>query len=337
MSTLERSHPPLNFLGPDYLDAAFNAEGYASGLPQVFHKANEPWRFAVNAHGASVRHGAEAAAFCAGFPFLWCTRRHGFVRALGLGSVATRPGCEGKGLASRALLRALGAAAERSFDGVFLFAEGAKARLYEKTGFLAACQDAFVFLHPQAAGDGAGENAIRIAKAHADLVKKGFGKSRRFLEASAQEVAESPLRVARLWQALSQLSCPRVSMLGWWEFQQLLSIPSLRLRWVEREGGIEALCFLGKGADFQNVLHGLVARSEREALFLLGESAARFPESTVTLLVDGDPALVSSLVVSSSDAVQLMTKALPAGGRTDAAFQALFHSGVLRVRGLQSC
>lgn len=341
MSTLESSQRPTNGPGeacaPSFLDEAFRAEGYTLGFPQVFAASNAHWRFAVDARGAPTCVAEDAVAFCAGCPLSWSSSRVGFVRVLNLGSVATKPGCEGQGFASLVLQEALAAAERARLQGVVLFAEGEKARLYEKVGFAPATGDTFVFLHPAASGEGAAENATRLTLAHADLVKKGYGKSRVFFDASAAELGAQPALAGRLWQSLVRLSGPEVSRLSWREFQSLVSIPNVRVRWLERAGGVEALCFLGKGVDFQNVLHGLVARSERDALFLLGESAAQSPESTVTLLVDGSRALLSRFVLSSSDAVQLMTKALPAGGLSDKAFLDLFRSRALLVRGLQSC
>ncbi len=321
---------------PAFLDRAFGHADYAAGFPHVFDPGNAHWRFAErDASG-------EVVSFCACWPLVWAAGPRGVVRAACLGSVATRPGEERRGHALRVLNQATEAADARGLDALVLFAEAAKAQLYERAGFRAACGDAFVFLHPDASGEGAHANATRLARIHADLVGKGFRKSRSFFEADASSLRGEPL-AAMVWQTLARLS-PRCQVeLDWRSFWEILATPSLRVLWVERarteegslasrESEVTALAFHGKGHDFDNVLHGLVARDAREAMFLLGESALRRRDETVTLLVDGDETLLApSLRLARSDDVRLFVRT-PSADVFDA-----FRLRSLRLRGLQSC
>jgi len=310
---------PLAEDPPDFLDAAFGIVGYIDGFPNVFAKSNAHWRF-----------GVDGLAYCAAYPVAWNTAQVGFVRGLCLGSVATRPGYEGLGHASCAIKAALHAADERGIDAVFLFAQGAKARLYEKAGFRKIGCDAFLYLHSDAQGVGSRANARALRSQHANLTAKGFGKSRTFFESETRLLGED-LLAKRLWCASVRLAEPSMSLLGWGEFRTLLAIPDMRVRWVEkREEGIVALCFLGKGPDFDNVLHGLSAVSVSDALFLLGESVLKDSDTTATLLLDGsEAALGKAFVVARGDDVQLMVRAR-------AEIEALFRSKNVRIRGLHS-
>ena len=323
MSALASSLPPADALTgdpADFLDAAFGHAGYVDGFPNVFAASNRHWRF-----------GFENLAYCAAYPVDWHTAKTGFVRGLCLGSVATRPGHEGQGHASRAIDAALRAADERGIDAVFLFAQGAKAGLYEKAGFRKIGDDAFLYLHPEAHGAGAKHNARALRSRHADLRAKGFGKSRAYFECETRPLGGSHL-AQRLWAAAVRLAEPSSSLLGWGEFQTLLGLSDMSVRWVEkRDAGIVALCFLGKGPDFDNVLHGLAGTSSSETLFLLGEAAQKDTDTTATLLLDGNArALGSGFEIARGGDVQIMVRAR-------AEVEAWFRSGDLRIRGLHSC
>jgi len=324
--------------GPEPVSAllteAFGVSGYVQGFPHVFSTDNAHNVFLFR-EGGKDAVGGEVRAVCAGWEVAWPTgdAHVGLVRGFCVGSVATARGFEGRGYASAVLACAIDAARVRGIDAICLFSE--KKRLYEKAGFVSAGGDAFVFLHPLAsAASGAANNAVLVAR-HATLVKTGFGRTRIFCSVPA---SEAPLE--KLAQAILDFSArcaPTLSRLDAKELRTLLSIPDMQLRWLESDGAMRALCFVGKGHDFQGVMHGLLATSWDDAVYLLGESWRNAPDETVTLLVESFARECARFfTVEKSDAVSFLYKCL---GNCDrpARISDLFRAKRLRVRGLQSC
>lgn len=247
-----------------FLDRAFGKKAFTSMFPHVFGPGNESRHFALVEQDSLV-------GFCALHPFHWLID-HRLVRAHCLGSVATESCLRGRGLGSRVVAMAENFARADKADFLFLFTTDQGA-FYERLGYRPAGNDLLAPLQLQ---------QLPSARDCASPEARSW---------SIRPPCSLPLEQrSRIWRFLMTHSTE--SDLGFLEFEQLLHTSDMELIEVATESETRAIAFLGKGADFQNIVHSTAFRSEADLLWLL-DNLLRVRGPLLLLLPPGNPELAN--------------------------------------------
>lgn len=252
------------------LDSAFSVQSYTQSFPQIF--SEESSAIIASAHtdaGALV-------GLCGIDTEIWSEPRA--LRGACIGSVAVEPSYQGKGVGTallRWVIQALRTA--QSHDFIYLFSE--ENRFYNSLGFTAVGRERLYALSHH-------------DKLHSDQEQSCFVELRRTTALNhAEKVA--------LWQSLERMRLSGESHASWCKFLQVCTIPDL---WVahltERSTGHTlAGGFVGKGIDFQGVMHNLFAYSDTALNEFLAAFSAHHRELSKNLLIA--PGLWSAKLMSS--------------------------------------
>jgi hypothetical protein len=86
------------------------------------------------------------------------------------------------------------------------------------------------------------------------LKKKHAGYEVHFL--SVNKLAEERI-LSKLWQFIIKNSHISEPILSYWEWKKLCHIQNMEISYLTHNQKIGSVCFLNKGDDFQNVVHGI--------------------------------------------------------------------------------
>lgn len=227
------------------------------------------------------------------------------LRAYCVGSVCTHPEFRGRGLARAVLDFARAQALARQADFIFLFSE--LGDFYAKAGYRPAGLEHFVPLPKKASAaavtlgvSGTAStatadsttsakaepktNAYMLASMASTLEATGYAKSRQFCYFKDAEALASGFCLARLWRFVNTQADPANSVLGYREFFWLASIPHMECCLVLKEGQPVAVAFIGKGSDFQEVIHGLAYVDTKDLVWLVAKLREAFPKRDFLLM-----------------------------------------------------
>lgn len=260
-------------------DAAFHCRDYLSNLPHVFSGANAQ-------HFVTVCQSGVLVAFCSLYPTHWLRTdaRRSFLLGMCIGSVCTHPDFEGRGFARLALAAAIAHARARRADFVYLFSE--LSAFYGKFGFESAGTETFVACDPGESGTpGVPESHNEaLLRAITDrLERTGVSKSRVYLERRPVTLLDESEK-RDLWAFLCVHGARAESLLDAGEFSTMMRIPAMDVVRCLCNGVLSASFFIGKGNDFQGVVHGLAQRSEADAYWLMGRFRKAHPQCAFTVM-----------------------------------------------------
>lgn len=216
------------------LDTSFQTKDYTKSFPLVFCAPRVDRFF-------TKQQGDKLVAFLAIVPLAFVNERHRLLRAACVSSVSCLPEARGKGYASALLNDAQDYAVQFEFDFLLLFSQ--EKRVYEKFGFVSAGNDDLALL-PRS-----GEN-----KSFEELMSKLKAEARSF-EVVTTLGALSLERRAAIWRFICKNAARGEADLGFSNFEKLMSLPTTQLCILSSAEKIEALCFIGKGIDYENVAH----------------------------------------------------------------------------------
>lgn len=216
------------------LDSAFAVESYVKSFPHIFSKNSSALLACARTSGGTL------VGLCSVDTESWSEPRS--LRGACIGSVAVDPSAQGQGVGTALLSWVINELRmRRCQDVIYLFSE--ENRFYERLGFTA------------------------VGRERLFAFERGFAKSpeRDDIQLSelrrTTEISQTELR--DLWYALERMRLSGESHAGWLKLLQVCTIPDLWVTWISQRtsGQILAGGFVGKGIDFQGVMHNLFASS----------------------------------------------------------------------------
>lgn len=231
--SFERLQPPTT-AAAHLLDSAFGVRAYTESFPHIFSSdASALIACARTADG-------ELLGLCAVDTEIWSEPQT--LRGACLGSVAVLPRVQGQGVGTQLLRWVASELTHRAcHDFIYLFSE--ESRFYEALGFTAAGRERLFTVAPTPA--------------------EHTGTERRGSTAVQRLSMLSDAQLRRVWWALERCRRHGESHAGWLKFVQTSRIHDLWIAWSEGPSGdVRAGGFIGKGVDFQGVLHNLFAESD---------------------------------------------------------------------------
>jgi predicted N-acetyltransferase YhbS len=290
------------------LDDAFKVNSYVNSFPHIFSENSSALiACARNEQGALV-------GVCSVDTEQW--KEPHSLRGACIGSVAVAPSAQGQGVGTALLnwviqeLRVGGC-----HDFIYLFS--AENRFYDRLGFVAVGKERlFAF-------DGGFKSPSGIENVH-------LTELRRTTELNACELR-------KLWCSLEQMRLSGESHAGWLKFVQVCRIPDLWVSWISQNHSdrIVAGGFVGKGIDFQGVMHNPFACSSAALNDFLNVFSKHHKELSKSLLLA--PGLWSGEFTSSWNmrAEQNLSYVLPLTAAAQSCMRA-FKQGTLYPRSLFS-
>ncbi|NBO37762.1 N-acetyltransferase [bacterium] len=224
------------------LDRAFAVEKYIESFPHIFSRESSA-RLCI-----AEDSNNEVVGLCAIDSEHWSFPR--MLRGACIGSVAVDPRMQGHGI-GRALIRWVvdRIRDEKAHDFVYLFSD--KPSFYEALGFSIAGEERICALEP-----GISQRPVQSG----------------YHLAGPRAISElNEAQLSQLWSALEKCRLPGESHANLSKLRLVARIPNMQIIWIE-EGSrrILAGAFLGKGVDFQGVLHTFFAESAQAANDFLG-------------------------------------------------------------------
>lgn len=213
------------------LDDAFSVKAYTQSFPQIFSLDSS----ALIAEVRAESH--RTLGMCAVDTEIWIEPM--FLRGACVGSVAVGPQDQGRGTGS-ALLRWVIEELKnhRRHDFIYLFSD--KPGFYESLGFVKAGHERLCALKPLLDSPKL-DNEVRLV-------------------APLDVASLSEEQWSRLWRAMESGRTSGESISYWRKFSAMRAMPQLWISWLEDAcGNILAGSFLGKGIDFQGVMHNFFA------------------------------------------------------------------------------
>ena len=266
MTTCSFHRPPhLNVLG-EILDSAFAVRDYLHNFPHIFLPES-------SASIALARDSSKKIiGMCSVDSEFWSEPV--FLRGACIGSVAVHPDNQGVGVGSD-LLRWVCAELhlQRRYDFVYLFSD--KPSFYENLGFTRVGEESLFTLRLPCLQKYLTQD-VRLQKPR---------------EISSLEQAQ----LVNIWQALERGRKSGESHATWSKFIDVSKIQGLLVSWLEdAHGRIVAGGFIGKGIDFQGVMHSFFADTDHRALEFLTRFSFEYPDISEHLLLA--PGLWNSLL-----------------------------------------
>lgn len=218
------------------LDSAFQVKNYTASFPHVFSSESSARIF------VGVDSSNRIVATCAVDTEVWT--EPAYVRGACIGSVAVDPDFQGQGLGRHLLTWVFEhLQQDAQHDFAYLFSD--KARFYEALGFrtvgteilsVPVCSSLPMPSDPRLSGD----FVLRGPIATKDLRNTELNK---------------------LWAALERGRRAGESHASLAKTRMIFAIPEMLVSWIEGQdgGAIHAGAFVGKGVDFQGVIHTLFA------------------------------------------------------------------------------
>lgn len=220
------------------LDSAFAIDSYVSSFPHIFSDdssallacARTPDRKLVGLCAIDTEHWSEPR----------------FLRGACIGSVAVAPDAQGKGVGSELLRWVMKELKQRAcHDFLYLFSE--KKSFYDALGFTAV-----------------GRECLYSIGMHSNKTREFVGCKLSELKRTTQM---SETEQIKIWMAIERQRRSGESHASWSKFLQVCKMPDLWVGWSEDNAcRVMAGAFVGKGVDFQGVMHNLFADSESALL-----------------------------------------------------------------------
>lgn len=246
-----------------FLDEAFQIQGYVKSFPLVFSSFNQDF---------SCHHfeNGKLVSFCSLYPvrFPWKQKT---LASFCIGSVSTAPSARGKGYAKRVLNDALVKAESLGADFTFLFSHDPL--FYEPLGF-ELCTSEYLFTLNEVFQN-------KELKAEVTRLEK-VGVFRSF-EAKFVSNLEAllPDELKNIWKFMSAAAHPSESLISFEELTSLQQLPETTLCLGYKNNVLKSLCFIGKGVDYKNVLHGLSFHDDEFAVALMSQVSKVFEQSNL--------------------------------------------------------
>lgn len=217
------------------LDRAFNVENYVASFPHIYSGKSAAKIFA----GYDAQNNL--VAMCAVDTEIWTEPR--FLRGACIGSVAVDPAFQRRGIGRQLLTWVFDELKKQALhDFIYLFSD--QVDFYESIGFRkAGCEILFSCRKK--------ENFLKVENV-------------RFKSPESVQTLNSYDR-ARFWCALERGRLQGESRADWSKLQMVLNIPDMIVSWIENENSqIIAGSCVGKGIDFQGVVHSFFASSDAD-------------------------------------------------------------------------
>jgi GNAT superfamily N-acetyltransferase len=255
-----------------FAEACFEKRGYAATFPSVFAHGTPD-------HLHPIFHKGELVALAATRLVTWhCADR--LIRGLCVGSVCSSAAHRGLGFGYAALAKAERYAESVAADFLFLFSD--RQEYYERAGYRSHGTEYFLpFSSAPASEAAARQNRATLAT----LIRKP-GETV-FTLISSDDLRMKPELSRKIWQFLYAHANPAESMLSHLELTESLEIPNLHFLLLERQNQPAALAMFGKGADFENIVHGLCAVDAAHGYLLLQESCNHIPGGFTLMVPPG--------------------------------------------------
>lgn len=240
------------------LERAFGFLDYPDHFPHIFSPHS-------SAHIVLASNEKdEVIGTCAIDTELWLEPH--VTRGACLGSVGVEPHQQGRGVGRRMLLWALEQLAlQARHDFVYLFSD--RPAFYQSLGFCAAGRETL--------------SAFEVFK-HRSLSSASGLSLMKPLPVSALDGRQR----MELWSALEVGRHLGESCSNWIKFNSVCQIPELLVTaLVDGRGRWHAGAFIGKGIDFQGVMHTLFAKSESDLLEFLSKFSYEYKNIAAHLLV----------------------------------------------------
>ena len=125
------------------------------------------------------------------------------------------------------------------------------------------------------------------------------------------------------------------SVLGYGEFQKIIRIPDMTLALSRNQGKISGSFWVGKGVDFQNIVHGAAVRDSAELFWLLSQWRAQHPGLLFTLSA-GPWAKFFEKGFESSQTPSVLLQGLDDTRLSISEIKKMFHRNEIYVRSLHS-
>lgn len=214
----------------------FNTKDYFRNFPQVFKPQNDSFFL-------TIKELNKIICFCSIYPTYYLYSNT-IIKGFCVGSVCTHPNYRGNNLALDILKIAESYA--RNSQGDFLYLFSTKRSLYEKAGY-ELCGQTFL---------------AEIKK----ISKKPNQKKDNIFVALAKD-EENETRI--IWNFIVKYSKSYESVLSYLEFKDILKIKNMKVFLLWNKEKIAAVCFLNKGDDFNNVIHGIYFSNKEYAIILV--------------------------------------------------------------------
>lgn len=286
------------------LNLCFGTDNYTGQFPTVFQSIDLRWSFVL-------LNNKQIVAFCHLATIHWQHQNGTMLRAACIGSVATHPNFQKQGCASTLLAYAESCAWQARLHGTCLFSDAAE--FYAARGYLQVGAEHYVTLTP---GNLKFDSKVTIANS----ISYEF----EWID-SANLINTTKLQVA-IWNLLSrsQSDC----LLSFQDFVTLLQIPQMSVCLLTYGGELCAVGFVGKGIDFQGVLHTVAALTTQAKHRLLFDVVQHL--GTLHWLTNpADNPIIECKITSG-----MYVKCNPAN--LDSTFVAAVTFGNAYLRGLQS-
>lgn len=199
----------------------FQSNDYFKNFPQIFKPENSHYFILLKEKDKLV-------SFCTVYPTYFYIPA--FLTGYCIGSVCTHPDYRKKGYATQILAQA--EAKVRAWQGDFIYLFSNKNELYERAGYQLC-----------------GETYLAKLKSAKELIKV-TNKTKIISYTEENEIA-------KVWNFIVRNSKVGESLLSYLEFKDILYIKNMKIFMLIEDEKLCSVCFLNKGDDFQNVIHGI--------------------------------------------------------------------------------
>ncbi|MEY4065243.1 MAG: Acetyltransferase domain [Pseudomonadota bacterium] len=240
------------------LDRAFKVSAYQDHFPHIFLPTSSA-RIVLALNGKN-----EVIGTCAIDTELWPEPR--MAQGACVGSVAVDPHVQGRGVGRQMLRWTLDQLSlQAQHDFVYLFSD--RPAFYESLGFCLAGTETLNILDASKIGPSAPSLGMELMKP---------------VPAASLDCEQR----LSLWSALEAGRHRGESCSSWLKFNAVFEIPDLLVTSLhDSSGRWHAGAFIGKGIDFQGVMHTFFARSESVLVEFLSRFAAEFRQAAAQLLL----------------------------------------------------
>jgi hypothetical protein len=255
-----------------FAESCFDKSGYAATFPLVFAHGNHE-----NLH--TIFHDNQLVALAASRLLVW-HRGNRLVRGLCIGSVCSDKTRRGHGFGLAALERAEAHAARLSADFIFLFSD--MQAYYERAGYQSIGTELFVPFSNLTTDDAdAHRNRARLSSLAHTATESTFALI------SGEEVGAKPELCQAIWRLFATHASSAESTLSYRDLALSLAIPRLQFLVLTTNGQLTAAAMFGKGADFENIVHGLCFVGESYGHLLLDRACQSIPGGFTLMVPPG--------------------------------------------------
>lgn len=242
-----------------FANVSYNGYQHVENFPHVFSPANSSFLCVEALEGSIGLQGA-----CTVYPTSWYLPSGLGFQGACVGNVCVDVPFRNQGIGQKLLQYAEEKAQQWGCCFVYLFSD--LSEFYEKAGYRPYGAENFVQLNP--------DFLVQFWKI---LKNEGLKNHKDSWDVQAfvtKEGRMSPF-LNVLWSFIIQYSSHCFCLLSFQDFIKMMQIPDMEVFMIfnNRENykdiDIQACCFLGKGSDFQNVIHGFYFKKPEVCLILL--------------------------------------------------------------------